>query len=76
MLILSNANAKRCHCCSKNSKIILMTNFEMTDRRKRRRRTRRRPKVVPRAAADFVRQLKKDENKPKETILSRSVLLT
>ena len=30
-----------------------MTNFEMTDRR-------RRPKVVPRAAADFVRQLKSD----------------
>ena len=28
--------------------------FEMTDRRRRRRR----PKVVPRAAADFVRQLK------------------
>ena len=28
----------------------------MTDRRRRRRR--RRPKVVPRAAADFVRQLK------------------
>ena len=34
-----------------------MTHFEMTDRRRRRRR-RRRPKVVPRAAADFVRQLK------------------
>ena len=32
--------------------------FEMTDRRRRRRRRRRRPKVVPRAAADFVRQLK------------------
>ena len=31
--------------------------FEMTDRRRRRRR-RRRPKVVPRAAADFVWQLK------------------
>ena len=34
-----------------------MTQFEMTDRRRRRRR-RRRPKVVPRASADFVRQLK------------------
>ena len=32
--------------------MVLTTNFEMTDRR------RRRPKVVPRAAADFVRQLK------------------
>ena len=30
----------------------------MTDRRRRRRRRRRRPKVVPRAAADFVWQLK------------------
>ena len=37
--------------------MLLMTHFEMTDRRRRRRR-RRRPKVVPRAAADFVRQLK------------------
>ena len=37
--------------------MLLTTNFEMTDR-KRRRRRRRRPKVVPRAAADFVRQLK------------------
>ena len=35
--------------------MILTTNFEMTDRRRRRTR---RPKVVPRAAADFVRQLK------------------
>ena len=35
--------------------MILTINFEMTDRRRRRRR--RRPKVVPRAAADFVRQL-------------------
>ena len=32
--------------------MLLTTNFEMTDRR------RRRLKVVPRAAADFVRQLK------------------
>ena len=30
--------------------MLLTTNFEMTDRR--------RPKVVPRAATDFVRQLK------------------
>ena len=33
--------------------MLLTTNLEMTDRRMRRR-----PKVVPRAAADFVRQLK------------------
>ena len=33
-----------------------MKQFEMTDRRRRRRRSI--PKVVPRAAADFVRQLK------------------
>ena len=33
--------------------MLLTTNFEMTERRRRRR-----PKVVPRAAADFVRQLK------------------
>ena len=39
--------------------MLLTTNFEMTDRRRRRRRRRRRPKVVPRAAADFVRQLKR-----------------
>ena len=54
MLILSNANSKRCHCYSKNPKMILTIHFEMTDRR-RRRRTRRtkRPKVVRRAAADF-----------------------
>ena len=38
--------------------MLLTTNFEMTDDRRRRRRRRRRPKVVPRAAADFVRQLK------------------
>ena len=37
--------------------MLLMTHFEMTDRRRRRRR-RRRPKVVPKGAADFVRQLK------------------
>ena len=35
--------------------MLLITNFEMTERRRRRRR----PKVVPRAAADFVWQLKK-----------------
>ena len=37
-----------------------MSNFEMTVRRRRRRRKRRRrrPKVVLRAAADFVLQLK------------------
>ena len=40
--------------------MLLTTNFEMTDRRRRRRRRRRRPKVVPRAAADFFRQLKKE----------------
>ena len=34
--------------------MLLTTNFEMTDRRRRRRRL----KVVPRAAADFVWQLK------------------
>ena len=33
---------------------IMMTQFEITDRRRRRRR----PKVVPRAAVDFVWQLK------------------
>ena len=38
--------------------MLLTKIFEMTDRRRRRRR--RRPKVVPRAAADFVRQLKSD----------------
>ena len=32
--------------------MLLTTNFEMTDRRRRRR-----PKAVPRAATDFVRQL-------------------
>ena len=32
--------------------MLLTTNFEMTEKR------RRRPKVVPRAAADFIRQLK------------------
>ena len=32
--------------------MLLTTNFEMTERRSKR------PKVVPRAAADFVRQLK------------------
>ena len=36
--------------------MLLTTNFEMTERRRRRRR----PKVVPRTAADFVRQLKID----------------
>ena len=40
-----------------------MTNFEMTDRKNRKHRkqwkqTKNVPKVVPRAAADFVRQLK------------------
>ena len=35
--------------------MLSMTHFEMTDRTRRRRR----PKVVPRAAADFVRQLKR-----------------
>ena len=40
--------------------MLLTKIFEMTDRRRRRRR-RRRPKVVPRAAADFVRQLKSDD---------------
>ena len=34
--------------------MLLTTNFEMTDRRRRRRL-----KVVPRATADFVRQLKR-----------------
>ena len=38
--------------------MLLTKNLEMTDRRRRRRRRRRRPKVVPRAAADFVQQLK------------------
>ena len=62
------ANAKRYHSYSKNS----MINFEMTDRRRRRRtrrRTRRtkRPKVVPRAAADSVRQLKICQSNPPET---------
>ena len=38
--------------------MLLTTNFEMTDRRRKRR-----PKVVPRAAADFVRQLKKELDK-------------
>jgi len=33
--------------------MLLTKNFEKTERRRRRR-----PKVVPRAAADFVRQLK------------------
>ena len=48
MLMLSNANAM--------VPLKLIDNlFEMTDRRRRRRR--RRPKVVPRAATDFVRQL-------------------
>ena len=36
--------------------MLLTKIFEMTDRRRRRRR--RRPKVVPRAAADFVRKIK------------------
>ena len=36
--------------------MLLTRNFEITERRRRRRR--RRPKVVLRAAADFVRQLK------------------
>ena len=39
--------------------MLLTTNFEMTDRRRRRR-----PKVVPRAAADFVRQLKRKKCLP------------
>ena len=47
--MLSNANAM--------VPLKLIDNlFEMTDRRRRRRR--RRPKVVPRAATDFVQKLK------------------
>ena len=41
--------------------MILTTNFEMTDRRRRRRR----PKVVPRAVTDFVRRLKIDSESRK-----------
>ena len=61
--------------------MLLTKNFEMTDRRRRRRL-----KVVPRAAADFVRQLKtavvkvklknetNHERKEIEYLISRIVL--
>ena len=46
----------------------LTTNFEMTERRRRRR-----PKVVPRAAADFIRQLKMTRFVKNEAFITKTI---
>ena len=67
-MMLSNDNSQQYEChvtlmLRKAIEMLLTINFEMTDRKNRKRwkqwkQTKKLPKVVLRAAADFVRQLK------------------
>ena len=52
--MLSNAKIQAKFTAFTITNMLFTITFEMTERRRRRRR----PKVVPRAAVDFVRQLK------------------